>query len=237
MRSWSALWSSSAPEGDVLSLVGASRTYDAGRPVEALMPTDLTVGDGDYLVVTGASGSGKSTLLNLIGLLDKPSGGSYRIDGVDVMALGEAARCAIRGQLFGFVFQAFHLLPTRSALENVELGMLYSGRSRRECETKARAALERVGLANRIDANPRSLSGGERQRVAIARAVACSPRVLLCDEPTGNLDNANTRNILELLDELHGDGLSVVLVTHDEMVAQRGDRRVVVTDGHVVETS
>jgi putative ABC transport system ATP-binding protein len=227
----------SASEGDVLSLVGVRRTYDSGTPVEALRPTDLVIGDGDYLVVTGASGSGKSTLLNLIGLLDTPTDGRYYIDGVDVMRLGEAARCSVRGQVFGFVFQAFHLLPTRSALENVELGMLYSGRTRRERESVAKAALDRVGLANRMDASPRSLSGGERQRVAIARAVACSPRVLLCDEPTGNLDNANTRNILELVDELHCDGLSVVLVTHDEMVAQRGSRRVVVVDGQVVESS
>lgn len=205
--------------------------------MSALKPTSLDIEPGDYLVVTGTSGSGKSTLLNLIGLLDTPTGGRYLIHGVDVARVSEGERCAIRGRMFGFVFQAFHLLPARSALENVEMGMLYNGRSRLERRRVAMDALARVGLADRIDADPRSLSGGERQRVAIARAVAGSPRVLLCDEPTGNLDSVNTRAVLDLIDELHRDGLTVVLVTHDEDVARRGKRRVVVHDGQVVEVS
>jgi putative ABC transport system ATP-binding protein len=219
----------------MLELTGVSRTYADGHPVHALRPTDLRIGANDYVTITGPSGSGKSTLLNVLGLLDQPTTGRYRINGVDVTRLRESTRGAARGQLFGFVFQAFHLLPGRTAVENVELGMLYGPHNRRERRSSAEEALARVGLADRADADPRDLSGGERQRVAIARAVATRPRVLFCDEPTGNLDSANTLILLELLRELHAGGLAIVVVTHEADVAAEGVHRVSVADGVVSE--
>jgi putative ABC transport system ATP-binding protein len=200
-----------------------------------LRPTDLHIRAGEYVTITGPSGSGKSTLLNVLGLLDVPTDGSYRINGVETTDLGETGRGAVRGQLFGFVFQAFHLLAGRSAFENVELGMLYGPRSRGDRRRRAEEALDRVGLARRADADPRTLSGGERQRVAIARAVACGPRVLFCDEPTGNLDSENTAGVLALLRELHTDGLVIIVVTHEADVAAQGTRRLRVADGVVTQ--
>ncbi|MEV0895814.1 ABC transporter ATP-binding protein [Actinoplanes sp. NPDC049802] len=217
----------------VLSLTGVSRTYNDGHPVMALRPTDLGLAQGDHVTISGPSGAGKSTLLNILGLLDAPTEGSYRINGVETRTLGEATRGAVRGQIFGFVFQAFHLLAGRSALENVELGMLYGPHSPRRRRQLARTALERMRLGHRAHADPRQLSGGEKQRVAVARAIACEPRVLFCDEPTGNLDSENTAGVLDLLDELHRDGLTVVVVTHDHEIAARGRRRLRVVDGVV----
>ncbi|HEU5470662.1 MAG TPA: ABC transporter ATP-binding protein [Actinophytocola sp.] len=219
----------------MLELTGIDRTYDDGHPVSALRKANLTLTEGEYVTVTGPSGSGKSTLLNVIGLLDRPDGGSYRVCGVETAGLGERVRVGIRGQLFGFVFQAFHLLAGRSTVENVELGMLYGRHARRTRRRLAVAALDRVGLGHRRHADPRTLSGGERQRVAIARAVAGRPRVLLCDEPTGNLDSATTATVLALLRELNTAGLTVVVVTHDERVAAEGDRGLRVVDGTVTE--
>ncbi|CRK60011.1 Methionine ABC transporter ATP-binding protein [Alloactinosynnema sp. L-07] len=209
--------------------------YDDGHLVVALHPTDLTVDARDYVTITGPSGAGKSTLLNVLGLLDKPSAGTYLVRGGDVAGMAEPIRGAVRGQLFGFVFQAFHLLSGRSALDNVALGMLYGPHSRKERRRRAVAALERVHMGHRADADPRTLSGGEKQRVAIARAIAGNPTVLFCDEPTGNLDSANTENVLETLDELHGSGLTLIVVTHDQQVALRGNRRLTVLDGVVSE--
>jgi putative ABC transport system ATP-binding protein len=219
----------------VLELIGVSRTYHDGHQVQALRATDLRIEAGDYVTITGHSGSGKSTLLNLLGLLDTASTGSYRINGVEMTGLREPTRGAARGQLFGFVFQAFHLLPGRSALENVELGMLYGPGAPRTRRAEAADALARVGLAERAYADPRTLSGGERQRVAIARAVVGRPQVLLCDEPTGNLDSASTASLLDLLRELHTGGLTVVVVTHEADVAAQGTRRLAVDDGVVSE--
>ncbi|MEV4143563.1 ABC transporter ATP-binding protein [Amycolatopsis sp. NPDC049691] len=220
---------------DVLRMRGVSRSYEDGHLVRALRPTDLTIRRGDYATVTGPSGSGKSTLLNLAGLLDRPDDGTYEVAGRDTGALPESARCALRSELFGFVFQAFHLVAGRSAVENVELGMLYGRRPARQRRALASSAIERVRLGHRADADPRTLSGGERQRVALARAVAGGPVVLFCDEPTGNLDSANTGNVLELLRELHRDGMTVVVVTHDPEVAAEGTRRLHVIDGVVAE--
>lgn len=219
----------------MLVLTEASRTYDDGHPVHALRPTDLSIYEGDYVTITGPSGSGKSTLLNLLGLLDQPTAGSYRVATVETKGLPESIRGAMRGQLFGFVFQAFHLLAGRSALENVELGMIYGPRSPRKRRELASAALDRIGLSHRAHADPRRLSGGERQRVAIARAVANGPRVLFCDEPTGNLDSENTENVLSLLSELHRGGLTIVVVTHEAQVAAQGSRCLAVRDGVVAE--
>jgi len=219
----------------MLELADVSRTYEDGHPVHALRATTLRVAAGEYVAVTGSSGSGKSTLLNILGLLDAPTGGEYRVHGVATRSLGEAGRGAVRGQLFGFVFQAFHLLPGRTALENVELGMMYGPHRRRARRRHAVQAIERIGLAHRLHADPRTLSGGERQRIAIARAVAGRPQVLLCDEPTGNLDSANTANVLALMRELNQQGLTLIVVTHDPQVAAEAGRRLLVTDGVVQE--
>ncbi|WP_410535908.1 ABC transporter ATP-binding protein [Streptomyces sp. KL2] len=220
----------------VLELTGVSRTYDDGVPVHALHPVDLVVRSGDYVTITGPSGAGKSTLLNVLGLLDSPSTGSYRAAGVETTDVDERTRVTIRSQLFGFVFQAFHLLPGRSARENVELSMVYGPWPVKERRKRAAEALDRIGMSARGDADPRTLSGGERQRVAIARAIAARPAVLFCDEPTGNLDSVNTANVLSVLDELHRDGITVVVVTHDDEVAARGTRGLDVRDGTVLES-
>ncbi|MEU7904935.1 ABC transporter ATP-binding protein [Actinoplanes sp. NPDC049118] len=214
---------------------GVTRTYDDGQPVHALRATDLHIAAGDYVSITGPSGSGKSTLLNIFGLLDVPSTGSYKVAGAETVTCGQALRGAIRGQVFGFVFQSFHLLAGRTALENVEIGLLYGPHRRRKRRQLATEALERMGLAHRMLADPRQLSGGERQRVAIARAVTAQPRVLFCDEPTGNLDSENTEVVLNLLRQLNTDGLTVVVVTHDPVVAAQAGRLLQVTDGVVRE--
>ena len=219
----------------MLTMRGVTRTYDDGRPVHALRSTDLHVAAGDYVSITGPSGSGKSTLLNIFGLLDQPSTGSYQVGGVEMVTGGQALRGAVRGQVFGFVFQSFHLLPGRTAAENVEIGLLYGPYRRRERRRLAAEALQRMSLEHRAHADPRRLSGGERQRVAIARAVAARPRVLFCDEPTGNLDSANTAVVLDLLSRLNADGLTVVVVTHDPGVAAQAGRRLRVVDGVVSE--
>lgn len=219
----------------LLALRDISRTYHDGQPVYALRPTTLSIEAGEYVSVTGRSGSGKSTLLNVLGLLDEPSTGSYEVGGVETVRGGQSLRGAIRGQLFGFVFQAFHLLSGRTALENVELGMLYGPHRYRQRRRLAAEALERIGLSHRMHADPRQLSGGERQRVAIARAAAPRPRVLFCDEPTGNLDSDNTANVLRLLRELNTQGITLVVVTHDEEVAAQAQRRLQVVDGTVTQ--
>ncbi|WP_329488343.1 ABC transporter ATP-binding protein [Kitasatospora sp. NBC_01246] len=210
-------------------------TYPGPPPVTALAPCDLAVDPGDYVTVTGPSGSGKSTFLNIAGLLDAPTTGRYLLDGVDTGRLADGDRTALRGRRIGFVFQSFHLLPHRSAAENVALALLYTAaRGRRaaaERRERAREALVRVGLGHRADALPSRLSGGERQRVAIARALVGRPALLLCDEPTGNLDTATARSVLALLDDLHAQGLTLLLITHDPQVAARGRRTVAIRDG------
>lgn len=219
-------------DGPVVDLVDVSRTYHAGAvDVPALKHATLQVDPGEYVSIVGPSGSGKSTLLNILGLLDRPTGGSYRLEGTDVWSLPESHRTSIRGSRIGFVFQAFHLLPHRTVLENVQLSMLYTDRDRRDRETRARAALERVGLAHRVEFKPVQLSGGERQRVAIARAIVSRPRLLLCDEPTGNLDSATSGRILDLFDDLRNDGLTLIVITHDDEVSRHAARRVTMVDG------
>jgi putative ABC transport system ATP-binding protein len=203
--------------------------------VTAQRPCDLRIGTGEYVTISGPSGSGKSTMLNLVGLLDRPSHGTYELDGIDTGALPERDRTALRARRIGFVFQAFHLLPSHSATENVMLAMLYAGVPRRRRRELAATALDRVGLAGRADAPAGRLSGGERQRVAIARALVNRPSLLLCDEPTGNLDSASAATVLALLDELHRDALTVVVVTHDPGVAARGQRAIRIHDGTVAE--
>ena len=219
----------------VLELRGAARTFPGPPEVQALKPADLSVERGDYVSIVGPSGSGKSTLLHLLGLLDRPPEGEYLIDGIPTSSASENERAALRGESIGFVFQAFHLLDRRTVLDNVLLATLYSGVPRLERRERALAALDRVGLSHRIDFHPSVLSGGERQRVAVARAVVADPRVLLADEPTGNLDSVSSGAVLELFDELHREGLTLVVITHDMAVADRARRRVRITDGRLVE--
>ncbi|MCB5169049.1 ABC transporter ATP-binding protein [Streptomyces bambusae] len=214
---------------------GVGFTYPGPPPVTALGACELTVRRGEFLTVVGPSGSGKSTFLNLAGLLDVPTRGRYLLDGIDTGGLRERERAALRGRRIGFVFQSFHLLPHRSALENVGLALLYTGVPPAERRDRARAALERVGLGHRLHAPPGQLSGGERQRVAVARALVGRPSLLLCDEPTGNLDSASAAAVLSLLDGLHRAGMTVVVITHDPEVAARGGRTVTIRDGRLYE--
>jgi len=217
----------------VLVMRQVGLTYPGPPPVFALRPTDLVVEAGAYVTIVGPSGSGKSTFLNVAGLLDRPTEGTFLLDGIDVGGLREAERTGLRGSRIGFVFQSFHLLPYRTATENVAIAQLYAGTPRKERLATAREALDRVGLAHRRHALPATLSGGERQRVAIARALANTPSLLLCDEPTGNLDTVTTQEILELLDELHASGITLIAITHDPNVAARGERTITIRDGRL----
>jgi putative ABC transport system ATP-binding protein len=219
----------------VIELAGLARTYPGPPPVAALRPADLVIAAGDYVAVTGPSGSGKSTLLHLLGLLDTPTAGRYLLDGADTGALNDRDRSALRGRQIGFVFQAFHLLPFRTALENVQLAELYNQTPRTARYPAAVSALEAVGLQRRLHALPTTLSGGECQRVAIARALVNRPSLLLCDEPTGNLDSANAAGLMDLLDQLNADGFTIVVITHDQQVAGHARRRIAISDGVLAE--
>jgi ABC-type lipoprotein export system ATPase subunit len=218
----------------IVSLHGISRTYGVEAPVLALRQIDLDVYPGESVAVVGASGSGKTTLLNVVGCLDRPTGGSYRLHGTDVARLSDGQRAGLRSRHFGFVFQSFHLLSYRSVLENVMLAEVYARRPRTGRADRARAALAAVGLQGREDFLPTRLSGGERQRVAIARALLNEPELLLCDEPTGNLDSATTKGILDLLSHVRGERRTIVVITHDPGVAQWADRQIRIADGRIV---
>jgi ABC-type lipoprotein export system ATPase subunit len=221
----------------IVSLRGISRRYGAEAPVMALQDIALDVHPGESVAVVGASGSGKTTLLNIVGCLDRPSAGSYRLHGTDVARLSDRQRAGLRSRHFGFVFQSFHLLSYRTAVENVMLSEVYARRPRPGRAGRARAALAAVGLEGRDDFLPTRLSGGERQRVAIARALLHEPELLLCDEPTGNLDSATTAGILELLGRVRGERRTVVIITHDPGVAQWADRQVRLADGRIVDAA
>ena len=219
----------------VVRLDGIGRTFPGTPPIEVLRSIDLTIEPAEYVSIVGPSGSGKSTLLNLLGLLDRPTAGSYYLDGVEVSNLSDNQRTALRGARLGFVFQSFHLLPHRTIVENVVLAQLYNRTPARERGPRAVAALERVGLGHRLTAFPPTLSGGERQRVAIARALVSKPSLLLADEPTGNLDGETTESIMQLFDQLHLDGLTLIVITHDTEVADRAQRVVTIRDGRLSE--
>ncbi len=211
-----------------------TKTYRMGEvDVRALRGVTLTIDEGEFVAIMGASGSGKSTLMNVIGCLDRPTSGSYWLAGEEVSRLGRDALAAVRNQTLGFVFQSFNLLSRTSALENVELPLVYAGLPARERHARASEALARVGLGDRIHHHPNQLSGGQQQRVAIARAIVTQPRLLLADEPTGNLDSRTSVEVMALLQELGRGGITVVLVTHEADVAEYAARLVVLRDGLV----
>jgi putative ABC transport system ATP-binding protein len=212
------------------------KSYRTGaQAVDVLRGVDLDVREGELVAIMGSSGSGKSTLLNVLGILDAYDTGSYTLDGQLVRDLTERRAAKLRNQLLGFVFQSFHLLPFKTAVENVALPLYYQGVSRRERQRRAVALLERVGLGERGHHLPSELSGGQQQRVAIARALVNRPRLLLADEPTGALDSATSDDILALLQELHGEGVTIVMVTHEQAIADACERTIRLVDGRVVD--
>ena len=220
----------------LLRMTGVRKTYDTGViQVEALRGVDLAVEQGDFVAIMGPSGSGKSTLMHILGCLDVPSAGTYELDGVDVSRMTEAELAEVRNRRIGFVFQQFNLLPSMTALRNVELPLVYAGVPRHERRERAMDALGRVGLAERVDHRPGELSGGQQQRVSVARALVTDPALILADEPTGNLDSASTHDVLELFHELHDAGRTIVLITHEAEVAQEARRVVRITDGLLSE--
>ncbi|MHB8393435.1 MAG: ABC transporter ATP-binding protein [Candidatus Dormibacteria bacterium] len=225
-----------AVAGPLLELAGVSKSYGVGAAeVHALRSVSLVVGRGEYLAIMGQSGSGKSTLMHILGCLDVPTSGSYRLGGSNVAELSEAALADVRNRQVGFVFQQFHLLPRISAWRNVELPLIYAGvRQRTDRRQRAEQALADVGLADRVDHRPTQLSGGQQQRVAIARALVTDPDILLADEPTGNLASDQADELLSILDTVHESGRTVVLITHDPDVARRSWRQVRIRDGRIV---
>ena len=224
-----------AVQQPVAELRGISKIYGSGDlQVKALDQLNLTVQEGDYLAVMGASGSGKSTAMNILGCLDRPTSGTYRLNGTAVELLDDDALADVRNRSLGFVFQQFHLLGHASAMENVVLPMIYAGVPREERIERAQSALRRVGLAQRLENKPNQLSGGQQQRVAIARAIINRPSLLLADEPTGALDSSTTAEVLELFDELHQQGITLVMVTHEDDVAARAQRIARFQDGRAL---
>ena len=222
----------------MLTAIDLTRTYEMdGQTVAALSNVSFHIGQGEYAAIVGPSGSGKSTLMHLLGCLDRPSAGQYLLDGQDISQLPDKRLAQLRGEKIGFVFQGFQLIPRMTALENVLLPMILCGVKEKERTARAEALLGRVGLGDRLHHKPSQLSGGQQQRVAIARALAREPAVLLADEPTGSLDPQSTREVLSLLDDLHREGHTVLLITHDMAVARRAQRQLVIRGGQLVSDS
>lgn len=229
------------PESNaVIRLRGLQRRYVMGAEViDALRNIDLDVGRNEYLAIMGQSGSGKSTLMNIVGCLDRPTAGDYWLDGAQVASLSDRQLAKVRNREIGFVFQTFNLLPRMSALANVEVPLIYDGLKKKQRVERASAALDTVGLGDRINHRPSEMSGGQRQRVAVARALVTDPSILLADEPTGNLDSATGEDIMRLFDRLHAAGNTLVVVTHEQHIAEHAHRIVRLSDGDIVsdETS
>ncbi|MBK8637035.1 MAG: ABC transporter ATP-binding protein [Chromatiaceae bacterium] len=223
----------------MIEIAGVSRTFQVGgQPVHALRAIDLTFADGEYAAIMGPSGSGKSTLLHILGLLDRPDSGHYRLDGLETTEIDEERRAQLRRDRIGFVFQSFHLIPRLSAAENVELPLVLAGLAPAQRRERVTRILAAVGLADRAHHRPDQLSGGQRQRVAIARATIMEPGLILADEPTGNLDRASGREVMETLEALNANGLTLLIVTHDAELGARAQRRIRMDDGAILpETS
>ena len=218
----------------MIEVRGLGKTFHLGdEDVHALVDIDLDIAPGEYVSVMGPSGSGKSTLLNMLGLLDRPDRGNYRIDGVDTVPLGEEARADIRRRRIGFVFQAYHLVPRLTARENVELPLTLGGVPPAERRRKVTDIMERLGIADRASHVPAQLSGGQRQRVAIARAIVLRPEILLADEPTGNLDSRSGEDVVNVLEQLNAEGITLLVVTHDANLGARARRRIRMLDGRI----
>ncbi len=219
---------------EIISIDNVCKTYRIGSVcVKALDDVSLSIGRNEYVAIMGPSGSGKSTLMNILGCLDTPDSGRYLLCGQDVGTLGDDALAAVRGRQIGFVFQSFALMPRRSALENVALPLLYAGEKRAVRLARAREALQRVGLGERMEHDPSELSGGQKQRVAIARALVGHPSIILADEPTGNLDSATSEEIMALMGDIHAAGNTVILVTHSDQIAAHARRIICIRDGKI----
>lgn len=219
----------------MIELYNLRKTYDlGGELVHALDDVSLTVQEHEFVAIVGTSGSGKSTLMNIIGCLDTPDEGEYYIEGQNVTDLSERELAILRNRTIGFIFQQFHLLPKLTAYENVELPLIYQGLPNRERKKRVLEALERVGLGARIYHRPNQLSGGQQQRVAVARALASKPSLILADEPTGNLDSRSTKDIMGLIHEIHQQGNTIILITHDDEVAAQAERQVRIMDGKII---
>ncbi|MCB0099285.1 MAG: ABC transporter ATP-binding protein [Caldilineaceae bacterium] len=228
--------SSSAHRQAVIEIGQMTKTYQMGEnQIHALRGVSLTIHSGEYVAIIGASGSGKSTLMNMIGLLDRPSNGAYYLQGVEVSGMDKSQLATLRNRQIGFVFQRFHLLPRTPAQRQVELPLFYAGVSNSEASQRAKEALTRVGLGDRASHRPDELSGGQQQRVAIARALVTRPSLLLADEPTGALDSKTGEDVLHLFKELHQQGMTLVVVTHDMNVAKRAERIIMLSDGLIVK--
>jgi putative ABC transport system ATP-binding protein len=220
--------------GPIIHLEKVSRIYDTGAvTVPALVDVDLTIAQGEFVAIIGPSGSGKSTMMHILGCLDRPTAGRYVLDGTPIDELDDNGLAALRSRSIGFVFQSYNLLPRTSALENVAAPLAYQGIGRRERIERARAALERLGLGDRLQHQPTELSGGQQQRVGIARALVTEPALLLADEPTGNLDSHSGAEVIELFHQLHASGRTIVLITHDADVAAVADRQIHIRDGRI----